>query len=477
MSGLSQPLKLGRRQFNQLIALTTANLFVSETCFPKSAHAEELISDREQYHIFIPNKIAERGGKQVITLKSGIVKTLKIPKRSEEGTKIKLNNAARDQGEAIVILHTLYDPSLDIDGMIEQVLVSIPLLKATRDRCRDVYQQLKSGTSVHDLTALDLLDIMVSGSSRLKKADSGEQIKTRFRLASENAKLVELQTYLETTIDQTELPSEQKRQLKGIYQYVRSGEALPDLNSFETLSAIDAMVQGSDLPILIRQRYEIASAQTRAFTADESIQATIRQRHQADKVKQYLQIYHQVRIGEEIVDEDMLATLDSLIDSSQLPREVKAIYRLARDRFYLQNNQQTVEQDLQTYLQAGRDTAKIASGIVPAMTQIFAAGGVTAGTGTAIGTLIRCSSHKCDVSRLGRWFSCNWRTRNARWISGRDRGRSFSWSCCTRFSHRCCWDEFRRTTETWDRCDYWNTYKCSNHGHILGSGQYLCDCW
>ncbi|KAM3095579.1 hypothetical protein ACKFKG_13275 [Phormidesmis sp. 146-35] len=40
-------------------------------------------------------------------------------------------------------------------------IISVPSIKATRDRCWDVYQQLKNGTSIHDPQALDVLDIIL----------------------------------------------------------------------------------------------------------------------------------------------------------------------------------------------------------------------------------------------------------------------------------------------------------------------------
>lgn len=401
-----QPFKFGRRRFNQLITLTTVSILASEIAFPAIAYADDSASSKpvnyqERYHIFIGDRLAQEGGKQAVTLKSGIVKTISIPKRSREETHITLKQTALDGSDIDIVLHTLYDPSIDIDGIVEQALVSVPLLKATRDRCRDVYQQVKGGDSVRDPQALDVLDTIVSGASKIRKAKNGDLIQKRYKLASQNSRLVELQTYIEAAVDRSELPSEQKQRLKGIYQYVRAGEALLSTEDFDALTDIDAIVQGSTLPVPLRQRYAVASAQTRAFTVDEAIQNLIHTNYPTEQeAEPYLETYNQVRLGKDVKDKVILAGLDLLIDNSNLPPQGKAIYKLARDRFFEQDRQD-VEKGLEDYLKAGNQAAKEASGIVPTMTQIFAAGGVTAGTGTAISSLTGAAATNATLAALG----------------------------------------------------------------------------
>jgi hypothetical protein len=396
-----QSFKLSRRHFNQISALAAIGILAGGLTSCGDSPESPTIVQRETYHIFIGAKLAQEGGKQTVTLKSGNVKTLSISKRTTEKTEIALRNAALDGGDAAVVLHTLYDPLIDIDGLIEQAIFSAPLLKATRDRCRDIYQQVKSGDPIGNPQALDVLDAVVAGSSQIRKDKNGKTIQERYKLASQNVRLVELQTYIEESIDQSETAAEHKQQLKGIYQYVRSGEALPSTQDFDALSAIDAIVQGSSLPIPIRQRYAVASAQTRAYTADEAIQNLIRTKYQDEKeVKPYLEAYNDVRIGRDVKNKVILALLDSLVDKSTLPRECKAIYKLARNHFFEQDEQQ-VEDELQKYLQAGRQAAATAADIVPTMTQVFAAGGVTAGTGTALGTLSGRAAINATLATLG----------------------------------------------------------------------------
>lgn len=401
-----QSFKFGRRRFNQLITLTTVSILASEIAFPAIAYADDTASSKpvtyqERYHIFIGDRLAQEGGKQAVTLKSGVVETISIPKLSKEDTQILLKNAALDGSDAVVILHTLYDPQIDIDGVVEQAIVSVPLLKATRDRCRDVYHQVKRGDRIRDPQALDVLDTIVSGSSKIRKAKNGDLIQQRYKLASQNSRLVELQTYIEAAVDRSEISPEQKQRLKGIYQYVRAGEALPSTEDSDTLTEIDAIVQGSTLPVPLRQRYAVASAQTRAFTVDEAIQNLIHTDYPTEQeAEPYLETYNQVRLGKDVKDQVILASLDLLIGNSNLPPQGKAIYKLARNRFFEQNRQD-VEKGLKDYLKVGKQAAEDAAGIVPTMTGIFTAGGVTAGTGTAISSLTGAAATNATLAALG----------------------------------------------------------------------------
>lgn len=403
---LQRSLKFSRRRFNQLITLTTVSILANEIVCPEIARAGNAAAlspntDRERYHIVIGDKLAQVGGQQSLTLKSGIIKTISIPKYSQEGTQITLKNAASDGSDAIVILHTLYDRQIDIDGLVEQGIVSVPVLKATRDRCRDVYQQLKLGNPVRDSQTLQVLDLIVAGSSKLKQAKSGEMVQKRYELASRNARLTVLQTYIEESINQSQLPAKQKQKLKGIYQYVRANEPLPNIEDLEALTDIDAIVQGSTLSIPLRQIYALASAQSRAFTVDEALQKLIRSNYpEEDEAAAYLEIYNQIRLGLKVENQEILTGLNLLIEQSNLRPEIKAIYRLARDRFFDQSIQE-VENSLQQDLQMGQQAIKITANIVPTITQIFAAGGVTAGTGTAISSLTGAAATNATLATLG----------------------------------------------------------------------------
>lgn len=403
---LKSSLRLGRRRFNQLITLTAASVLVSEIALPAIAYADDsasptLAPNQEKYHIFIGEQLAKNGGKQAVTFKSGIVKEISIPKKSKDNTSITVKKSALDGSDAVVVLHTLYDPSIDTDSLIELAIASAPLMDGTRDRCRGVYQQVKAGEHIRDTQVLDVVDIVVSASSELDKAENGKLVQERYLLASQNSRLMELQAYIEESITQSSLPPEQQQRLKGIYQYVRANEPLPSPEDFADLTAIDAIVQGSALPIPIRQRYAMASAQTRAYTVDEVILNLIRtNEYIGENTQKYLDVYHQTRLGQNVEDQYTLGSLDSVVYHSDISPECKAIYKLARDQFFNQD-EQAVEAGLQQYLKSGKKAAQTASAIVPTLTHAFGAVGVTAGTGTAIGTLGGAAATNATLAALG----------------------------------------------------------------------------
>lgn len=401
-----QPFKFSRRRFNQLATLTTASILASEIAFPAIAFADvstvaDVSASQERYHIFIGDKLAEEGGTKAITFKSGAVEEISIPKKSKDNTLITVKQAALTGQDAVVVLHTLYDPSINIDTLIEQAVASAPLMNGTRARCQDVYSELKAGNCISDTQALDVLDIVISGSADLAKDTNGKTTQERYQLASQNARLITLQSYIEEAVDKSDLPLEKQQKLKGVYQYVRANEALPSPEEFEDLTAVDAIVQGSALPIPIKQRYAIASAQTRAYTVDEVILDLIHtSAHVGDNKQKYLDVYHQARLGQKVEDQYTLGSLDSLVDFSDISPECKTIYKLARNQFFNQD-EQAVEAGLQQYLDTGKQAARLASGIVPTLSQAFGAVGVTAGTGTAISSLGGAAATNATLAALG----------------------------------------------------------------------------
>jgi Rieske Fe-S protein len=269
---------LDRRQFIQLLLTGTVGFFGRDLLFPQVALADNAASSKlsvEQYHIFVGSQVAQKGGKQAVTFKSGKTELLKIAAGSSEDAKLVVKRAALNGGDATVTLHTLYDPSIDFDTAIETALAAAPLMVGTRDRCRDAYHQIKVGEYVEDVHAQDILDIVISGSPEIEKNSNGKQIRERYQLASQSSRLIALENEIEETLASSGLSNDKKLHLKGIYQYVRANEPLPSPEDFDDLTAVDAIVQNSKLPLALKQRYAVASAQTRAFTVDKVIMALI----------------------------------------------------------------------------------------------------------------------------------------------------------------------------------------------------------
>lgn len=399
-------LSLNRRQFIQLLLAGTIGILGREMLLPEAALAENApansdISRTELYHIFIGDKLAQKGGQKKVTFKSGETESLKIPSGCNEGTKLTVKQAALNGRNATVVVHTLYDSSIDFDTAISAALTSASLRAGTRDRCQAAYAQIKAGNWVTDTHAQDILDIVVGGSPELGKDPNGQVIRDRYRIASQNSRLIALQNQLEAAVAASDLPDEKKLRLRGIYQYVRANEPLPSPDDFADLTAVDAIVQNAQLPLALKQRYAIASAQTRAFTVDEVIMALIRQSDYVGEAQQkYLTVYNQARLGQTVEDEYTLGSLDSLVYFSDISPECKTIYRLARNQFF-EKDEGAVEADLQKYLKTGKQATKLAANFIPTLTQALGATGVTAGTGTAISSLTGAAATNATLAALG----------------------------------------------------------------------------
>lgn len=395
-----------RRQFIQLFLVGTIGFWGREIFLPKAALADTVAassgtSETELYHIFVGNKLAQKGGQQAVTFKSGKTASLKIPARCTEGAKLTVKQAALNGGDATVVLHTLYDPTIDIDGAINTSLAAASLLAGTSDRCLDAYEQIKAGNWVADIHAQDILDVVVGGSPELEKNPDGQAIRDRYHLASQNSRLIALQKQIEDTIAASDLPDEKKLRLKGLYQYVRANEPLPSPDDFDDLTAVDAIVQNVKLPLALKQRYAIASAQTRAFTVDEVIMALIRcSDYVGEEQQKYLTVYNQARLGQKVDDQYTLGSLDSLVYFSDISPECKTIYHLARNQFFKQD-EGVVAADFKQYLKTGKQTAKLATSFIPTLTHVFGATGVTAGTGTAISSLTGAAATNATLAALG----------------------------------------------------------------------------
>lgn len=394
-----------RRQFIKLFLAGTIGFWSREILLPKAALADTAnssdASNPELYHIFVGDNLAQKGGNQPVTFKSGKTELVKVPAGCNEGAKLVIKQAALDGGDATVIAHTLYDSSLNVDEAVDTALTSAPLMTGTRDRCREAYLQIKAGKYVTDLHAQDILDIVIGGSSELEKDSSSKIIRDRYQLASQNSRLIALQNQIEETIAASDLSDEKKLRLKGVYQYVRANEPLPSPEDFDDLTAVDAIVQNSHLPLSLRQRYAIASAQTRAFTVDQVILELIQHSDYVGEAQQkYLTVYNQARLGQKVEDQYTLGSLDSLVYFSDISPECKTVYRLARNQFFKQD-EGAVEADLKQYLETGRKTRKLAANFIPTLTQVFSATGVTAGTGTAISSLTGAAATNATLAALG----------------------------------------------------------------------------
>lgn len=428
-------LPLNRRHFNYLLLSSGIATLSSPFLLPREAWADSssLSSTQEVYHLFVDSKTAQEGGKQKITLKSGQTPTIKIPRQTIEGHSIiQKGYGVNRNTDAVIILHTLYEPApiflgKTIDELIETIIATAPVTETTRSKLRTAYILLKAGAAIID-ASLELLDTLVFASEKIKQIREllkekkeiapQDNLELRYKIASQNARLVKLQNYIEQTVEQSKLSSQDKTKLKGIYQYIKAGEALPSGDYLPSLAQLDVIVEGSNLPLSLRQRYFLSSSQTRAFTTDEIILNLIKKdNYTAGETDKYLAVYYEIRSGGKITDKNNLlivGDLNRLIKTSSIPEECKTIYDLTRNNF-LENNQQYLKNSLDELWQKGfnlYDTGKYikgvgqdiwdnASSIVSTTTQLLAKLGVSAGTGTAISTLSGGAATNATLAFLG----------------------------------------------------------------------------
>lgn len=324
--------QLNRRRFMKLSAAGVVSLAALELLpgTTKSASAGTANGKfEEKYQIFVPYGTARRGGSQAITLRSGDTIKVEIPRRLRENHELTVKGVGVQRNDVTVICHTLYDTTVRIGDKIYTEIDQTSFIKdeLTKDRCKALYESLEDGKFVQDLPALELLDYVIA-SSKLE-----EDISQRYSIASYNSRLKGIESAIADALARSELKKDRQKLLKGIYEYVRASEPVPD---FAALTDLNAIVAGSNLPQQLKQTYLIASAKSKAFTVDFLIVELISQKLSGEQKEEYLSLYQKVRDGEEISEEEKgaLESLDRLIVDSNILETCKTVYLAARTRFF-----------------------------------------------------------------------------------------------------------------------------------------------
>ncbi|MDY7024435.1 MAG: hypothetical protein SWJ54_24310, partial [Cyanobacteriota bacterium] len=276
-----------------------------------STHLHDWSLD-ELYHIFVRSKVAYSGGTQTVTLKTGKSYEVKIPPNLKEGSNLRLKGCGLEGNDAFLVLHTLLNPMFNIDRKINNLIVQAPVYDRTKFRCLKSYNRLISGMKAEDFAALDLLDYLVLSSKIYS------EIGQRYTIASENSRLLAIEDCLQKILEISQLSDKEQKQIRSTYQYLRSGEAVPD---FRNLDRLDAMILYSDLKPEFKRYYLKASATTRLMTIDWIMVNEIdvnQQIVQADRPR-FLAVYLQLRKDQEVVDLRTLEALDAWVEKANLP--------------------------------------------------------------------------------------------------------------------------------------------------------------
>jgi hypothetical protein len=304
-------------------ATQSTQSWISQVNSGKSTESSEGIE--EVYHVFIGYEIAQKGGSQNVTLKSGKSYDIKIEPNLANGCKRRLKKCGLQGNDAFVVFHTLFHESLNIYRQINQQVAHAPIQSLSKNQCSDAYSLLNAGLAVNNLPALDLLDFIVFS------ANLPREIRDLYIIGSQNSRLRAIEECLEEALAAAYLPEAKKRLIKSAYQFIRSGEAV---GNFTALHQLNAIALNSYLcPELIYQ-YLIAAATSSALALDAWIEQGILSQISEKEQKKYLSVYHNIRDGESVDDAETLNLLDALILASDIPTSPQVIYKLARDRFH-----------------------------------------------------------------------------------------------------------------------------------------------
>ena len=148
----------------------------------------------ELHHIFVPYQTASQGGTQKVILRSGKSYEVNIPANSTENDKLRLKNCGLQGNNVVLVLHTLFDKTIDIEKSVDLLITTIDIKAESKRRCREIYQLIKDAKYIEDLAALDLLDFMVSSS----QTDSS--VCQRYNIASQSSRLIKIEQCIENTL-------------------------------------------------------------------------------------------------------------------------------------------------------------------------------------------------------------------------------------------------------------------------------------
>jgi hypothetical protein len=387
-------MNINRRMFLNLMVSGVAVYLTKDLIFPEIASAND-DSFKEKYHVFIPYEIARRGGIQKVTLRSGDSYKLTIPPRIIEYNTISIPKIGLQGNDVKFILHTLYDPNVRIADKIYQEIDQADFLRkyATKTQVKQIYELVEDSEYIEDTISLDLLQYLVASSNL------DEQIRQRYEIAHQNCLLNIIEKAIETALTKSELSKDEKKRIRGTYQYVISSEPVPDFSYLEDLEAI---IAGSDIPISIKNIYSLASAKSRAFTVDVIIVQLIQDNQylSPQNKENYLRTYKEIRAGEKISDPNTLQLLNLFILGSNISYSSKVVYLMAQNIF-LQKDAESAKENFGGVKNVANFVTKAGINILPAGQGVLTVLGAETATGVAISSLSGGAATTATLVYLG----------------------------------------------------------------------------
>ncbi|BAY21864.1 hypothetical protein NIES2100_16220 [Calothrix sp. NIES-2100] len=221
----------------------------------------------ELYHTFVPYKTAKQGGTTTITLRSGKSLNINIPTNTSEGDELSFTRPSLEKK------HNLFS-------------------KIREQINRQVLSQ---------------------------SSDYQKDIKIVLHTLFDKQKNIE--SILFNLIDKTDIKSDSKIRCKKVYEKIKDGIYLDD---FAALGLLDFIVSSSQLDSLLRQQYNIASHNSRLRKLDKCIEDTLALSDLKENQQQLIKgTYQYIKAGDYNTNFSVIKQLDSIIDHSFLPEEIK----------------------------------------------------------------------------------------------------------------------------------------------------------
>ncbi len=404
-----------RRQFLQVGTIVGLAFITKDFVSPPIAKADSNSIDK--YHLFLPYQIAKYGGKQNLILKNGDTYSLDIPSRISENQELPFDY---NHQRINVILHSLYEneynnlenkysfhrqvnDAINKSKFMYSNTSEYCKLADTSENCQLTLQYLETGKPIY-LENLSLLDYIVSTS----KLD--EKIIKRYQIASNNYKISLIEDRLFPALKKSQYEKTDRENISTTYWYVKS---LQPVTSFELLDILNDIIANQvDLPLELKIFYSQASAISRASTVDIFVSNFIES--ETDNYDRKLEVYQNLRDGEEISEEQKLTLEDltkDIINSETLPQEVQATYLLTVQEFQgedwgvdtqkvldIFNRYQEVKESAKDSFKNGK---ALSSEALPLVSRGLSALGVKAGTGAAVSTLTGAAATNATLAWLG----------------------------------------------------------------------------
>ncbi len=381
---MTQPSSQPQSESNELPVMTQ----------PSSQPQDEL------HHIFIGYETVIAGGTQKVTLRSGKSYEVKIPANSPEEAKLRLKGCGLHLNDVVVVLHTLFDKTLDIEKQVDLLRANVDIKPESKRRCKKVYQLIKNAKYTDDLAAQDLLDFIVSSSL------TNPSVSQRYNIASQNSKSIKIEECIENALAASNLDETEKQSIRGTYQYIRAGENITD---FGVLNQLDSIIQNSSLRNELKELYFRYSVTSRASTGDLLIVNLIDNSPTIKKSAIYraeiLTAYITLRDGKQVSDQASLKSLDLLILNSDIPDDCKVMYKLMREPLTNDKGKSAGEDSpigsVNKVWDSVKKASEKASEFVPNVTTVAKAFGMKAGTGVAITALSGGAATNATLALLG----------------------------------------------------------------------------